>query len=136
MTPEAAKAFVGMMKKTLSDMMPGKWLITMDEARALASGIPKDKVEKFMKCVEKLKDRAATVTAQRFGRVVLGRGIIRKEKANMEHCTCVAHEILSTEEKYYEQLSIMIDVKKKFFFFENNKAKATCLILCLLLAVL
>lgn len=110
MTPEEAKSFVVRMKKSLSGMMPGKWLLTIDQDKAIASGVPKENVEKFMKNVEKLQERAATVTVQRFARVVLGKILIKKEKANVSHRNCVAHEILSTEEKYYEQLSIMINV--------------------------
>lgn len=111
LSPEEAK---GLLSK--AGAAPGKWLLTLvDTEKASAAGVPQEKAAKFAKGVGKLRERAATVTVQRLGRVVLGRLLIKKEKANVVHRSCVAHEILSTEEKYYEQLSIMIDVPFRYF---------------------
>lgn len=111
LTPAEAKALLSKVPKGSPSTTPGKWLLTLGDAeKAAAAGVPKEKAGKFAKGVEKLREKAATVTVQRLGRVVLGRLMMKKEKANVAHRSCVAHEILSTEEKYYEQLSIMIDV--------------------------
>ena len=111
LSADEAKALTAAMKKTHPSITPGKCLLTLTDAgKAAACGVPQGSAEKFAESVGKLTEKAAAVTAQRFGRVILGRLMIKKEKANVAHRSCVAHEILSTEEKYYEQLSIMIDL--------------------------
>lgn len=117
LTPELAKTVTTNMERELSSTGKyptlGAWLINFTEADADAVGVPKESQHKFIEYVKRLVTKVSSVTVQKSFRKYIGKRMIEKEKANEEYREHVAKEILSTEEKYNEQLEIMVDVNKK-----------------------
>lgn len=113
-TPEMAETITANMERelTASKKFPtlGSWLLNFTEADMDAVGVPKDSQNKFLEYIQRLASKVSSVTVQRAFRRHLGKRLIEKEKANEDYRANVAKEILSTEEKYNEQLGVMVDV--------------------------
>lgn len=114
LAPEVAKTVAANMERELASTGKyptlGAWLINFTEADADAVGVPKESQHKLIEYVSRLITKVSSVTVQRSFRRYLGKRMIEKEKANEEYREHVAREILSTEEKYNEQLEIMVNV--------------------------
>lgn len=115
LSPELAESVIANMERELatSGKYPtlGMWLIDFTEEDAGVVGVPEELRHKFIEYVKRLVTKVSAVTVQRAYRRRIGRRMIEKEKANEEYRANVAREILSTEEKYNEQLEIMVNVR-------------------------